>query len=387
MIESVQSATLVLIRKLIAKGHEVYLINSQDASRENQILEDIPGFHYCPVALKYSKEKTIKKMLQSMLFQILCLINLLNLTRKTNIDVIFYTDTFASFHWKFAKRIIHAKAMIYVGDLMSGYFEVYDFPLFQTVRKIVISLELSFLRAMDRVLVVSVSFKKFLIEHGFSPDKVSIVYDHIDVNKFFPEVSNYEIRRSYNLQDYYIVMTHGLLSQIKGAELLIEAIPSVLKEFSNVKFLIVGDGPSLPYLRLLARSMGVSKAVIFTGWVDYDTIPKFISVADVGVVLRRSCLANQLIVSQTLLQFMAMGKPVVVPKLRGMFEVVKHGGGITFEPGNVQQLANAIIWLLKNKEKSVEMGKKGRKICEEKFNRDVAVESFVMECTHQLKAL
>ncbi len=73
---------------------------------------------------------------------------------------------------------------------------------------------------------------------------------------------------------------------------------------------------------------------------------------------------------RTVLEAYALGKPVIGSRVGGIPELVKDGvTGLTFEPGNVEDLCKKIEYMLSHKDKVLEMGRNARKLVEEKFNK------------------
>jgi glycosyltransferase involved in cell wall biosynthesis len=110
--------------------------------------------------------------------------------------------------------------------------------------------------------------------------------------------------------------------------------------FPNAKFLIVGDGPRKEALVNYANELGITRHVIFTGFVE--NIPEIYSFSDVAVL---SSLSEGL--PQSLLQAMAAGVPVVATNVGGVPEVVIHEKtGLLTESGDHEGLAKGIIQIL-----------------------------------------
>lgn len=104
-----------------------------------------------------------------------------------------------------------------------------------------------------------------------------------------------------------VVIFVGVLSEYQGIDLLLESIPSVVREFPNVKFLIIGF-PNEDAYRNKARRLGVNAWTHFTGRIPYEEVPRYLSLADVAVSPKISTTEGNL----KLYTYMAMGLPTVV---------------------------------------------------------------------------
>jgi glycosyltransferase involved in cell wall biosynthesis len=142
-------------------------------------------------------------------------------------------------------------------------------------------------------------------------------------------------RNMYALPGEQIVFYVGRIVLEKGLHVLVEAVPLVLAENPQAKFVIAGTGPLLESLRSRAWQLGVGDKVLFTGFIpdaDRDRLYKVASCAvfpsfyePFGIVA---------------LEAMAARTPVVVTEVGGLREVVQHGEtGVTVYPNNVESLA------------------------------------------------
>jgi glycosyltransferase involved in cell wall biosynthesis len=141
------------------------------------------------------------------------------------------------------------------------------------------------------------------------------------------------------------VLFVGRLVYEKGAHVFVNAIPKVLEK-TNAKFIVVGDGYMKEQLSNLVRSMGLAHKVLFTGFVDDETLRKLQKCADVSVV--PSLFEPFGIVA---LEAMAAQSPVVVSDAGGLSEIVEHDvTGIKVYVNNPDSLAWGITRALLNKE-------------------------------------
>lgn len=212
---------------------------------------------------------------------------------------------------------------------------------------------------------VASRFKK----RGKLPSKVKTIINGVDTQKFRPGEINSEIIDKYGLHGNKVV---GLLSNLgnrKQPEYFIKACPHILKEQPQTMFLIVGgefdkqDKGRRHKLELMAMDLGVSKHVIFTGYLP--EVEEIIRVFDIGVAVteKEAC-------SRALLEMMSSGKPVVAFDTGGNPELIKHNEtGILINTGNVQKLSGEIINLLKDDIERELMGKRAR----ERVKRDFKI--------------
>jgi glycosyltransferase involved in cell wall biosynthesis len=224
---------------------------------------------------------------------------------------------------------------------------------------------------VDKIITVSRFLERELVKsYKIAEKTIHVIYNSIDTQKFNPHVSGDPIRRQYGLDDKPVVLYLGRLAPYKGIQLLVKAIPLILRQNPATKFLIAGsrryDMLNLPEM---AESLGVSKSVIFTGYVPDEMVPQFYACCDVF------CYPSQwegfgLPVAEA----GATGKPVVACKMGAMPEVIQDGVTGLLVPSTSTQLANAVCTLLENAELRKKMGQEARKKVSQQFSRKEMVQ-------------
>lgn len=176
----------------------------------------------------------------------------------------------------------------------------------------------------------------------------------------------------HRISDEVVVLHVGRLERVKGIDVLKKAIPLVIADFPRVRFVFIGkdmrDGNGCSWRDQLAQyflEQGVKNHVEFREDIDQDTLHNCYKQADIAVVPS----INYESFSYTCAQAMAAGLPVIASSIGGIPETMDHGvNGILIEPGNHNQLAQAILTLVKDKELRNKMGKAGFDKTANKFN-------------------
>lgn len=179
-----------------------------------------------------------------------------------------------------------------------------------------------------------------------------------------------KIRKDYHLEGKKIVLSVGRLIERKGHDKIVEALPLVIKSVPEVQVLIVGRGDYLHELEDLARKHRVEHYVQFLQEVADDELPYFYHACDVFVMPSRQ-LSNGDVEGFGIVYLEAntFGKPVIAGASGGAVEAVKHMvNGLLVQPTNTNELAQAMISLLTNKQKAELLGAQGAKRVEEKFS-------------------
>lgn len=230
----------------------------------------------------------------------------------------------------------------------------------------------------NSIITVSYSMKEHLISLGYPQEKINVVWNGCDTDKYKLENVNWrlveELKRKYNIREgEKIVFFIGRLTFVKGVENLVLSFPLVLKEFPNTKLIILGKGEEYNSIVELIKRFNIEdKVIIRSEFVSEEERIAHYALSDVCVF--PSFAEPFGIVS---LEAMAMKKPVVVGAsgISGFREQVIPKGeeqtGIHINGKNPEDIAWGIKEILKNPERAKKMGENGRKRVEETFNLDV----------------
>lgn len=165
-------------------------------------------------------------------------------------------------------------------------------------------------------------------------------------------------RPSYAWENGNIVY-FGRLSNEKGLGTLIEASKGL-----DVEVKIIGDGPLRNSLIFRVKNEKI-KNVKFLGYKIGEELHRELR-KSMFAVLPSECYENN---PRSVMEAFALGKPVIGSRIGGIPELVRDGEtGLTFEPGNVENLREKIKYLKENPNKITEMGKNARRFVEENLN-------------------
>jgi glycosyltransferase involved in cell wall biosynthesis len=165
----------------------------------------------------------------------------------------------------------------------------------------------------------------------------------------------------------------GRLVEGKGLDIFLKAAAKVVEQKVDARFIIVGSGPLEENLKIMTANFGLSQNVIFTGW--RSDVLRMISCFDVLIQATTNFPES---FGNTIIEAMAVNKPVIASKVSGPDEIVLDGEtGFLVEPGNVEQLVEKIFVILEDKKLAEELGKNGRILVENKY--DVKKEMLIYE--------
>jgi len=166
-----------------------------------------------------------------------------------------------------------------------------------------------------------------------------------------------EFRARYNINDPFVVYI-GRLHRLKGIDVLIKAISIAKKEEPTLTAVIIGPGDQRPY-RELANRLGISKNVIFTGFVSEEVK---IGALDASTALVLPSISNYVeAFSLAITEAWARGKPVVTSAVGEIPYRLRHMvNGLLVPPRNPKALADAILQLIRDEKLGERLGAEGK---------------------------
>lgn len=189
--------------------------------------------------------------------------------------------------------------------------------------------------------------------------KLGVVPIGIDTSHFYPRRTKANMKRELGFnENASLVLFVGSLEPRHAYK----RVDDLLRAFSQVSerldayLVIVGQGQLIQNLQQLSSVLDLENRVYFKENVSNDELPKYYSAADVFVLPSISRMEAFGIV---LLEAMACETPVIAADIPGVQEVAKNGG-VTFQPGNIGDLAAKLSSMLRNEESRLQLGKQGR---------------------------
>jgi len=179
-----------------------------------------------------------------------------------------------------------------------------------------------------------------------------------------------KLNKIKRVPEQFRILTVGRLVEKKGIKYGILAMREVVKEFPEVQYIIVGSGPQSAELKKLTKSLGLENNVRFLGAVDGRTLMKEFSKAAVFILPCVKAKNGDMDgIPVALMEAMFLQIPVISTNISGIPELIENGKeGFLVEPENVNQLANILKILLKDKNLRKKLGENGKKKIEKEFN-------------------
>lgn len=217
-----------------------------------------------------------------------------------------------------------------------------------------------------RTIVVSTPLKEYLESIGVPQGQCFVMPNGADPRNFLPRAKSAALLEELRVPaKAFVVGFTGVLRGWHGLDLLLEAMAELVRTRRNVFLLIVGGGPYQSSLEERVRELGLEQSVRITGRVDHAAVPNHVALFDVAVSPRATFYASPMKV----LEYMALAKPVVVPRTQNFLDIVDDGvNGVTFEEGSARALAAELADLYESRERCETLGAKAREKIERRLN-------------------
>ena len=220
----------------------------------------------------------------------------------------------------------------------------------------------------EKVIAISDAVKENLVNYfGLDKSRVTLIYNGIDVKKFFkdfPEEEKNRLRDKFGIKKGYSVI--GMIARFtpdKGHDVLLYALYEILKKKLDVQLLLVGDGDKKQDIIALSQRLDLSDNVVFVK-PQINTV-NVLAVMDVFMFTPKRREGLGLV----LLEALASGKPIVATDVGGVSSVVENDvNGFLVKPSRPELLVEPVLRLLKDKAVYARMARSGKEIVIKKFS-------------------
>jgi len=229
------------------------------------------------------------------------------------------------------------------------------------------------IKAAKRIIVISKATRNYVMSLGADPEKISIIYNGVDLNRFKPmPQAKTNVRRKLGIpEDAIVALTVRRLVYKNGIDTLLESSIMAIKENQKIVFLVVGKGPDFDDVKSRITQLGIQKNFVLAGFVSDQDLPSYYNAADFFVLPSKSGEGLPLVA----LEAMACGLPVVATNVGGIGEIMIKGFGQIVPPNEPNKLAEAVIEFTRVNFPDLKL--RLRQIMTEKYSWDSNVDKLV----------
>ena len=225
-------------------------------------------------------------------------------------------------------------------------------------------------RRADHIVVVSPAFQEKLVSDWHVPaKKISTIHNGVETKLFSPR-NGAELRARLKLEDKFVVSYIGTIGLAHGLETIIEAAEKLQSAAPNVVFLIVGEGADRARILAISKNRNL-KNLVFEPQQPRESIPAYIAVSDVCLVLLKKSDVFETVIPTKMLEFMSCGRPVILGVKGQARKIVESSrAGICIEPESPEVLCEAIQQLRQQEFLREMLGRNGREFIVQNLSRE-----------------
>lgn len=234
-------------------------------------------------------------------------------------------------------------------------------------------------RRADRIVVVTPAFKKHLVRNWrVPPHKIEVVENGVETDLFCPNAASAaEIRQQFDLDRRFVICYAGTMGMAHSLEILLDAAEELQTTLPNTLFLLIGEGAEKQKIVDLAMARQLTN-IRFVPQQPRERIPRFLSAADICLVLLKRNDLFKTVIPTKLLESMACARPVIVAVDGQSRELVeKAGAGVFVQPEDYRALAKAIYEMARDPACIQQMGRSGRQYVVENLSREKTARDYI----------
>lgn len=204
--------------------------------------------------------------------------------------------------------------------------------------------------------------------------KIKVIPMGIDINLFRKR----NIKKPKKYAKSKVLLFVGRLSDQKGLQYLIGSMPSILRRYPDTRLLVIGEGPYKIKLEENASNLGIEQKIEFLGSMPAADIAKYYNFADIFIIPSLSTKTGTEALGLSLLEAMASGCAVVGTNVGGIPFAIKDGyNGILVKQKSSNEISQAVIALLKDREKSKKLGKNAAELIRKDYSWERVSKDFI----------
>ncbi|AZP12220.1 TIGR04063 family PEP-CTERM/XrtA system glycosyltransferase [Undibacterium parvum] len=204
------------------------------------------------------------------------------------------------------------------------------------------------IKHVDAVTTICEGLRHEIVQRGIAAEKVSVIPNAVNIEDFsVGESADAALAQQLGLDGKLVLGFIGSFYAYEGLNILLQALPKMLEANPAIHLLLVGGGPQEQQLQQLAKQLGVSNKVMFTGRVPHDQVQRYYNLIDVLVYPRLRMRLTDLVTPLKPLEAMAQGRLLAASDVGGHQELIVDGKtGILFKADDPEDLASKVLALL-----------------------------------------
>ncbi|MBV9010075.1 MAG: glycosyltransferase [Verrucomicrobia bacterium] len=261
-------------------------------------------------------------------------------------------------------KLLGARVVLDLHDPMPELMEaIFQLPPHSAGVRMLKAMEKWSIAFSDSVITVSSTFKNLFSSRSCSPEKIHVVLNSPDESIFKFQVPRVEVDRINHRSRPFVILYHGSLLKRNGFDLAVSALEQVLSAVPSARLVVCGK--STPFFESVMNSLpsrGLSEKVEYRGACQLEGIVEAIRNCDVGIIPNHRNIFTELNTPTRIFECLALGKPVIAPRARGITDYFGENELIYFELGNAKDLADQINYIHSHPDQVAQTVSRGQQI-------------------------
>ncbi|WP_456441587.1 glycosyltransferase family 4 protein [Caldithrix abyssi] len=218
--------------------------------------------------------------------------------------------------------------------------------------------------AAPHIIVVSTPLKKIVMDYGVPEEKITVLPNGTDPERFNPDIDDRSLRKKLNLTGKIVLGFVGILRRWHNIDQLIAVLEELNLPRLNAAMIFLGDGPSYQELVEFNREKGHEAWIRFLGRIPHSEIQQYIAMMDVAISPHATPYSSPM----KILEYMAMEKAILAPDMENIRDILRDGeNALLFKPDDARSLKEKLLLLIQNEDLRRRLGKTARRDVVQKF--------------------
>lgn len=241
------------------------------------------------------------------------------------------------------------------------------------------ALESYVVKRANAVTTICEGLRSDLIARGVAQNKLTVIPNAVNIEQFEIITDKHQgLLQELGLEGAKVLGFLGSFYAYEGLDLLVKALPEIIKQEPSTKLLLVGGGPQEQELKTLVKNLHLTEHVIFTGRVPHADVDKYYSLVDLLVYPRKAMRLTELVTPLKPLEAMAQGKIVLASDVGGHHELIEQGKtGYMFKADDLNDLSQSVISILSDQKQWPDIIAQGRNFVENVRNWQQSVSHYI----------
>ncbi len=246
-------------------------------------------------------------------------------------------------------RLLGAKVVIHmhepVPELFATMFDGWYRGMFVALTRMAERVSLA---AADHALTVTREMRDTFGARGADVNRITVIVNVpddrlFDMDRYADIVEKVAARRREERRTgEFRILTHGAVEERYGQDVIVRAVARVVEDIPGIQFRFMGKGSYLDEVLALARRLKVHDRVHYLGWVSFEEMIEEILSADVTVVSQKSNPYSNLVHTNKMYEYVALGRPVIASRLHSTASYFGDDAVFFYDPDSDEHLADRL---------------------------------------------